>query len=172
MQVVGGGYVLNGLYKSGYENVYGFDVSESGIKVAKENFINIRDRFEVHSGYDYELQEPFSSINYDIVLSVEVIEHLYSPKSYLKNIKGWLKENGYLILTTPYHGYLKNLAISLSNRFDGHFTPLWEGGHITFFSKNTLYSLLEQTGFEILKFYGSGRLPYLWKSMVVVAQKI
>jgi len=68
---------------------------------------------------------------------VEVIEHLYSPKTYLANIYNWLKDDGYLILTTPYHGYLKNLAIALFNKFDNHFNPLWEGGHIKFF-QNTL----------------------------------
>jgi len=61
-----------------------------------------------------------------LVVSVEVIERLYSPKKYLENINRWLKPGGYLATITPYHGYLKNLAIALINGFDFRFNPLWE----------------------------------------------
>jgi 2-polyprenyl-6-hydroxyphenyl methylase/3-demethylubiquinone-9 3-methyltransferase len=102
---------------------------------------------------------------------MEVIEHLYSPEKYIQNIHRWLKENGILIITTPYHGYLKNLVIALLNKFDTHFNPLWEGGHIKFFSKKSLIELLMKNKFDILKFRGAGRLPFLWKSMIIVSRK-
>jgi hypothetical protein len=37
-------------------------------------------------------------------------------------------------VSTPYHGYHKNLGLALSGKMDAHFTALWEGGHIKFFS--------------------------------------
>ena len=74
-------------------------------------------------------------------------------------------------VSTPYHGYLKNLMLSLFDHWDVHHTSLREGGHIKFWSKRTLLSLLENNGFKALSFYGVGRVPYLWKSMIVVAQK-
>lgn len=77
---------------------------------------------------------------------------------------------GEIIISTPYHGYLKNLVISLLNGWDKHFTALWDGGHIKFWSRKTLTQLLEEFGFEIVAFKGSGRLPYLWKSMFIKAQ--
>ena len=49
---------------------------------------------------------------------------------------------------------------------DSHFTTLWDGGHIKFFSVKTLSSLLESEGFTNLQFDFAGRLPYLWKSML------
>ena len=69
------------------------------------------------------------------------MEHLFSPKDYLDNINSWLKDEGFVILTTPFHGYLKNLLIALTNKFDSHVNPLWEGEHIKFYSKKlcTLY---------------------------------
>ena len=42
------------------------------------------------------------------------------------------------MLSTPYHGYLKNLALAVSGRMDRHFTALHVGGHIKFFSIETL----------------------------------
>ena len=74
-------------------------------------------------------------------------------------------------MTTPYHGYLKNLAISVIGGWDRHADPLWDGGHIKFFSRRTITRLLNEAGFRVVSFNGVGRLHYLWKSMVVVAVK-
>ena len=168
----GGGYIINWLNESGYKNIWGFDLSLSGIEVAKKTNNDFGGRFAEHNAYEKSLPTDFPENNYDIVISTEVIEHLYSPSTYMKNINFWLKKGGYLILTTPYHGYLKNLAIALMNKFDWHASVLDEGGDIKFFSKNTLYKLLGQSGFSPVQFYGSGRLPFLWKSMVVIAEKL
>ncbi|MGB7293168.1 MAG: class I SAM-dependent methyltransferase [Thermodesulfobacteriota bacterium] len=168
----GGGYMIHELYGKGYENIWGFDASKSGIEVSQNSFPEIKDRFRIHDAYENLLPDSFPDRNYDLVISVEVIEHLYSPKKYLENINRWLKLGGYLVITTPYHGYLKNLAISLINGFDFHFNPLWQGGHVKFFSKDTICKILGDTNFEPVDFTGSGRLPYLWKSMVIVAKKV
>jgi hypothetical protein len=85
--------------------------------------------------------------------------------------KQLLRSCGYLIISTPYHGYLKNLILALTNRWDAHPNPFWDGGHIKFWSRKTLSQLLNETGFRIVRFIGAGRLPFLWKSMIVVAQK-
>ena len=51
-------------------------------------------------------------------------------------------------------------------------TVLWKGEHIKFFSKTTLFRLLKENRLQPADFQGCGRIPYLWKSMVVVAKKI
>ena len=167
----GGGYMVNRIYEAGYKNIFGFDVSESGIKIAKENYKNIRNNFFVHNGYDKTLPKNVPG-KYDLIISSEVIEHLYNPKVYLENINSWLNTNGILILTTPYHGYLKNIIIVLLNRFDKHFDPFWIGGHIKFFSIKSLNKLFQLSGFKILIFKGCGRLALFWKSIIVIAKKI
>ncbi len=167
----GSGYVLGELYKSNYKNIFGFDLSESGINLAKKTYSNIAKRFFRHDCYEKKLPTEMPEKNYDIILSIEVIEHLYSLDVYLSNINYWLKYGGLVILTTPYHGWLKNLAIAVTNKFDKHFDPLWEGGHIKFFSKKTIFEILKRNRFKPLMFKGIGRLPYLWKSMLIVAEK-
>jgi len=109
---------------------------------------------------------------FDAVVSTEVVEHLFSPHLLPQFAASVLKERGYFILTTPYHGYLKNLALSLANKWDDHHTALWCGGHIKFWSRATLTQLLRENGFEVVGFSGVGRLPWLWKSMVLVARKV
>jgi hypothetical protein len=71
-----------------------------------------------------------------------------------------------MILSTPYHGYLKNLALGFFNKWDFHHTVNWEGGHIKFFSENTMRELLASCGFEKITYHNIGRIRWLWKSMV------
>jgi hypothetical protein len=75
------------------------------------------------------------------------------------------------IVTTPYHGWLKNVLVAVSGSHDRHFNPLYDGGHIKFWSPRTLRQLLEESQFQLVKFEGAGRIPYLWKSMVFVARR-
>jgi len=166
----GGGQLIYDLYKIGYLNIYGFDASLSAIEIAKKNFVEIESKYFVHNAFEKMLPGNMP-IEYDLIISMEVIEHLFNPKIYLNNIYTWLSRDGYLILTTPYHGWLKNLVIVLLNRFDKHFDPLSEHGHIKFFSTKTIKKLLNQIGFRVINFYGAGRLPFFWKSMIFLAQK-
>ena len=159
----GNGALTHALLQDGY-NIMGCDADLEGIEIAKKRGGN----FIVKSVYD----DPSSLGNdFHTVISAEVIEHLYSPKSLPQFAHTVLQDFGYLVITTPYHGYLKNLALSLADKWDFHHTPLWEGGHIKFWSKNTLFQLLRETGFTVKEFHGVGRVPYLWKSMIVVARK-
>jgi len=152
--------------------LWGFDLSNSGITLAKKSFPYMANIFEIHNVYEKELPVKFPQKDYDVVLSNEVIEHIYDPNEYLTNINYWLKRNGHLIITTPYHGYLKNLMIALLNKWDKNHTTDWEGGHIRFFSKKTLSEMLIENDFKPIRFYGAGRVQYLWKSMIMVAKKI
>ena len=109
--------------------------------------------------------------SFDLVVSTEVVEHLYDPRCLARFCFEALRPGGALIVTTPYHGYLKNLALSLAGKWDHHHNPLWHGGHIKFWSRATLGRLLEDAGFALGEFAGVGRLPWLWKSMLLVARK-
>lgn len=75
------------------------------------------------------------------------------------------------IISTPYHGYWKNLALALSGKMDAHFTALWDHGHIKFWSIDTLRRLLQEAGFAEIRFLRVGRIPPLAKSMIAVARK-
>lgn len=108
---------------------------------------------------------------FDAVVSTEVVEHLFSPHLLPQYANAVLNPGGHLVISTPYHGYLKNLALSIADKWDDHHTPLWHGGHIKFWSRSTLTRLLEENGFRVVGFHGVARLPYLWKSMVLIAQK-
>jgi 2-polyprenyl-3-methyl-5-hydroxy-6-metoxy-1,4-benzoquinol methylase len=108
---------------------------------------------------------------FDAAISTEVVEHLFAPHLLPRFARETLRPAGYLIISTPYHGYVKNLVLSILDKWDFHHGPLWHGGHIKFWSRRTLSLLLEQNGFKMVEFHGVGRLPFLWKSMILVARK-
>ena len=163
----GAGQVSGWLAKSGHD-VWGCDPSNSGVDLAKRNFPDAK--FFVS-----DLMEGPPKVipvgGYDGIVSVEVVEHLFDPERLLKNLHSAIKADGWIILTTPYHGYLKNLALSLTNGWDEHFMVNSPGGHIKFFSPATLKNMLEDVGFTDIRVKGAGRAPLLWKSMVLFARK-
>jgi len=120
---------------------------------------------------DGKLLEKLGEPPFDIVVSTEVVEHLYSPREYARGCFQALKPGGRFICTTPYHGYGKNLALSLLGKWDAHANPLWDGGHIKLWSRNTLTNLLTETGFRNIQFRGAGRIPYLWMTMIMSGDK-
>ncbi len=157
----GNGSFTNFIAKNGYE-VVGVEESETGIKLASENFPDC----QFIQGSIYNLPYTKLQDKFDIVLSLEVIEHLFYPKELVRAAKKFLKPNGRLIITTPYHGYFKNLMLAVTGKMDKHFTVLWDGGHIKFFSVKTLTTLLESENYTDINFKFAGRYPYLWKAML------
>jgi len=163
----GNGYIGSKLAELGHK-VSGVDSSIEGINVARSAYPG--GRFEVGSVYDDALLEIVGN-HVDCVLSLEVIEHLFYPKILLEQSYRVLKLGGHLIISTPYHGYLKNLAISVVNGWDKHFAVHWDGGHIKFFSKKTLAQMASDAGFKNPRFSSVGRVPGLWKSMIMIVEK-
>lgn len=159
----GNGYLVSHLVKQGF-NAYGTDASQKGIAIAKREY---PDRFFVHDISNGSLPTELELLKFDTIISTEVIEHLYDPEGFVDFCKSVIKKNGELIISTPYHGYLKNLVLSVFNKWDTHLGPAWHGGHIKFWSRKTLSQLLTDKGFTIITFKGCGRFPYFWKSMVI-----
>ena len=164
----GNGALCSELAAAGYQ-VTGIECDKKGVEIAQSS----------HPGipfYNFGVQDNPADLlvheeAFDAVVSTEVIEHLFSPHLLPVYASGVLKPDGYLVVTTPYHGYLKNLALSILGKWDKHHAALRHGSHIKFWSRATLTKLLSENGFRVIGFSGVGRFPYLWKSMVLVAQK-
>lgn len=149
-------------------DVVGIDLSESGIALARRAYPGAR--FEVMPA-DSSILQSLGCDPFDLVVSTEVVEHLYAPRAYASGCFRALKPGGRFICSTPYHGYLKNLALAVMNKWDAHSDPLWDGGHIKLWSRRTLSALLLETGFTNLQFRGAGRMPGLWMTMIMSGDK-
>jgi 2-polyprenyl-6-hydroxyphenyl methylase/3-demethylubiquinone-9 3-methyltransferase len=162
----GNGSIANYLTNKGW-NVTGVDPSDSAIHYANLNFPKIK-LFKGSTGEN--LASRFGT--FSILISLEVIEHVYAPREYMTNIFNLLEPGGVAIISTPYHGYLKNLLISLIGKMDNHFNVLADCGHIKFWSIRTMNQLLNEFKFQSIEFSRVGRIhPLIAKSMIVKFNK-
>lgn len=161
----GNGSITAALADKGYD-VVGVDPSEQGIRHAKLAHPSLR----LYQGSAYDnLAKKYGP--FPIVISLEVVEHVYFPRKYAACVYSLLKPGGVAIISTPYHGYWKNLAMAVTGKLDTHFTALWDYGHIKFWSFKTLQTLLLEAGFNSVRFRRVGRIPPLAKSMIAIARK-
>jgi len=161
----GNGAVAHFLSQKGYD-VVGVDPSSEGLEQAKRAYPNLK----LFSGSAYDdLQGRFGQ--FPIVLSLEVVEHIYFPRKYAACIYSLLEDGGVAVISTPYHGYWKNLLLALTGTLDAHFSALWDYGHIKFWSVRTLTHLLAEAGFSSIHFRSVGRIPPFARSMIAIARK-
>lgn len=161
----GAGHLVTALARQGIE-VVGIEPSDSGIAAFASSG---REGRLVQASADESLAATVG--RFDLVVSTEVIEHVYEPRRYAACMRALLEPGGLAVVTTPYHGYWKNLLISLKGGWDEHFTALWDYGHIKFWSRHTLAALLAEQEFRVERFERVGRaLPALAKSMVLHAR--
>lgn len=146
--------------------VAGVDPSASGIEIARANHPHLDLR---PGSSDEDLAAAFGS--FPAVISLEVVEHVFLPRKYARAVFDLLEPGGTAVISTPYHGYWKNLALALTGKMDRHFTALWDYGHIKFWSVRTLTALLEEAGLRVERVIRVGRLPVLAKSMIVIARR-
>ncbi|MFG0263377.1 MAG: class I SAM-dependent methyltransferase [Novipirellula sp. JB048] len=159
----GNGANANSLAERGY-TLTGVDPSLSGIEQAKLHYPEL----DLHTGSAYDpLSDSFGT--FPVVISLEVVEHVYAPRQFARCVFDLLEPGGLAIISTPYHGYLKNLALAVFGKMDAHYTALWDHGHIKFWSVKTISSLLREAGLDVQKVIRVGRCPPVAKSMIVLA---
>jgi 2-polyprenyl-3-methyl-5-hydroxy-6-metoxy-1,4-benzoquinol methylase len=160
----GAGDLVAALGADGFDAV-GMDVSPAAVERASARHPG--GTFLVHSVED--VPWPVDDGSFDCVVAFEVIEHLLRPRRLLEGAARALGPGGHVALTTPYHGRVKNVALSLLG-FDRHFAV--EGDHVRFFSDAALCRLLRDTGFEPVRLEHFGRAPVVWAGVFVWARRV
>lgn len=96
-------------------------------------------------------QFPFSRKYFDIIIAMDVIEHVQDTDSFINEIKRVLKKDGAIILTTPNYS---NLKFTLKNLFGrmAH-NPLGSAiekytynAHVKYFTSRDFYPYIESLG--------------------------
>jgi methionine biosynthesis protein MetW len=117
---------------------------------------------------------PFDADSFDVVVCVEVLEHLFDPQRAIKNISRVLKPGGIFIATVPNTVYWRNRADFF---LLGRWNPLgdtlsvkqpWRDPHIRFFTIPSMRRLILECDLSLLHIGGqSGGLlkamPYVRK---------
>ena len=124
-------YFLNRAFPNA--SLHGIDGSRDGIELAKTYFAR-------HSVSNVELKTlDFSDLDsikakYDIVISLDVIEHLQDHDRFLASISSLLNDGGYILLSTP-------IRITEFPR---------DKDHKREFFPNEFKGLIEKNGFEVI----------------------
>jgi len=109
------------LLDAGFKNIVATDINKKNYKLGGVKFIQA------------DLNKDFSKLGkFDLIIAIEIIEHLNSTDNFLKNCSRLLNTNGRIIITTP--NIHENMS-RLSYFFRGYpinFSPndLRDSGHI------------------------------------------
>ncbi|MGC9357704.1 MAG: class I SAM-dependent methyltransferase [Anaerolineae bacterium] len=137
----GNGRLLAPIAELGFDAL-GIDVASEAVEQCQERGLNAR-QVDISQGIPYREQ-------FDICISVEVIEHVFDPYHFLAQANRSLKSTGIAIITTPNFGYyrwrwqyLRGISPSeIQNPF-----------HIRFFTAPYLSEIVRLQGFEVLRMY-------------------
>jgi len=107
---------------------------------------------------------PFNDISFDCVIASEIIEHVYDPSVFIKELFRVVNKGGRLIITTPYKEKLiYYLCIHCNQK-----TPA--NAHIHSFDEKKLESLYSGSDLESFKFETFGNKLLLYLRTYVILQ--
>jgi ubiquinone/menaquinone biosynthesis C-methylase UbiE len=141
----------------------GADVSDTALARARTSLPDV----SFHR-IEREQQVPVPSASIDFIFCSEVIEHIYDTEAAFAEFARLLRPGGRVLITTPYHGLVKNLLL-VSLAFDRHFDP--KGPHVRFFSKRALFRCLRQAGLQPERHGYIGRFYPIPMAIYVLARK-
>jgi len=101
---------------------------------------------------DIEEDEPdLPQGSFDVMIFADVLEHLRNPDSVLRKFKKFLKDEGLLIVAIPNVAFISVRLSLLLGRFNYVDCGILERGHLRFFTMDTAKSLIESSGYKVLK---------------------
>ncbi len=166
-----GDFTLQVKQKIGSEDIHGADVWTDDLMISKKRGIEVH---EMDFNKNFDIPDNF----FDVVVSNQVIEHLWYPIQFLENIHRILKNDGYAVVSTEnlsswdnvfalmigftpfsleFDKYRK-LGNPVSPHNDETGTPY--PPHTRVFTLKGLIHAFERTGFVVEKIKGSGYLPF------------
>lgn len=139
-------------------NIIGCDISEKALEIASTYYSEV---FQ----YDIEknkLEEKFNNQNFDYIVILEVLEHLFKPRQVLKQCYTVLKDEGVLIASFPNIAWYKYRIEMLKGYFPKNYL-LYPGEHIQNFTLYSFNKLLLESGFSPIDIDGEFRFPNVLK---------
>lgn len=151
----GEGALSKRLSDLGYE-VTGVDIEETSFK--GENKFYCLD-FNNSSEVDNFIK--VNKGNFDLVVSLEVIEHVKSPWNFINDLKGF--ETDILITTPNVSSWWGRVWFFITGELWGFNKGSWlDIGHINPITKVELENILNEMEFEIFSVFMGGCLPVIW----------
>jgi SAM-dependent methyltransferase len=101
---------------------------------------------------------PFRDGYFDLVVSLDVVEHVFDPLSFMKDLRRVLGPGGRVIVTTPNVRYFRQifriLVQGLGPQTSGEAIG-YDGGHLHYFTTRDLLDLAKAAGFRNARVEGT-----------------
>jgi len=162
------GAVSKRLKENGCE-VIGVEIDSGAAQLAKKYCQNV-----IIGDVESMRDIPYPDEYFDVILLSDVLEHLKSPLVLLRRVKKYLKDDGCLVVSIPNVANWKIRLGLLWGKFNYEDCGILDRTHLRFFNEKGARRLLENAGFEIIKFditpsilfpFVSKRLKYLIAKM-------
>lgn len=127
-----------------FKNVTVIELNKPLIKECKRKKLEVIDK---------PIEEVEFKRKFDLISSFEVIEHLYSPKNFLKSVYKNLKKGGLLMLSCPNINGFDNLILKKNSSTIEH-------EHLNYFNPHSIKKLLKLSSFKILEVSTPGKLDF------------
>ncbi len=160
-----GGVVGEFLHKNKNCNVYGIEIDEEAIKIAKSrksqpfkeiyNF-NID---KLKEGDDYTKFQK-DKVLYDYVLFIDVLEHLQHPENAIKLIVEKLKPQGKILVSIPNITHENIICNLLDGNFNYANLGLLDSTHLRFFTQNSFLDFIDNINEQLHDFKLECNLKY------------
>jgi len=124
----------------------------TGLDAAPENIAAARHHAQGQGlSIDYRAGsvENLSGAHFDLVVSMEVVEHVADPAAFIAGLAGALGQDGLLILSTPNRTPLSRLALITVGEGFG-MVPKGTHDHDKFLTPDELGALVERAGLEVI----------------------
>ena len=97
-----------------------------------------------------ELSEKFEEAYFDYIIAADVLEHLFNPWNLIKELKKYLKKDGFIVASLPnvrYWEVFKFLLVNKSWKYSSDGVLDWT--HLRFFTKTDIINMFVDNGFEV-----------------------
>ncbi len=118
---------------SPWAEVYGLDISQQALDYCRQRqLVNLK---LIDLSKEMDLDNPFDD-PYDLILMLDVLEHIEDQTALLERIKRWLKPGGQLLITVPAFNFLWSGEDYVSN-------------HLRRYTKSSLTEIMRESGLHI-----------------------
>lgn len=147
----------------------------TGVEINREAALLAKQYCEEIIIGDIEEEGTFEKINgrFDVILLLDILEHLLEPWALLSKLKYKLKRNGYVLICIPNIACLHVRLQLLLGRFNYEDRGVLDRAHLRYFTYRSMLDLINNTGYEVKEYYVHSsyfsskswgkRAPYLYR---------